>query len=142
MRRCESVRSRLVWKTDGLLIVLTNFNEPTVWEHYRLKTDLLDTRYDFPMAVNMKLTGFWEVTPCNMVGRYQYSGVVNSFEVVLLTSTNKFHVFLVLLRKLYCEPSKANRLLVVLSRLDTRQVTPLFVFMYPRTCHRSLIGEG
>ena len=27
--------------------------------------------------VSMKPTFFWNVTPCNMVDRYQYSGVVN-----------------------------------------------------------------
>jgi len=74
-----------------------------------------------------------------MVDRYQYSGVVNSFEVVFLTVVNKFHVFLVLLRELCWKPSKVSRLLAVLSLLDTRQITPIFISIYPRTCHRSLI---
>jgi hypothetical protein len=77
-----------------------------------------------------------------MVDRYQYSGVVNSFEVVFLTVVNKFHVFLVLLRELCWKPSKVSRLLAVLSLLDTRQITPIFISIYPRTCHRSLIWDG
>jgi hypothetical protein len=95
----------------------------------------------FP-PVSMKRTCFWNMTPCNMVDRYQYSGVVNSLEVVFLTAVNKCHVFLVLVRELCWEPSKMRRLLAVLSRLDTRQITPIFLSIYPRTCHRFLIGDG
>ena len=93
MRRCERYRSRLVWKTDGLFDVLTNFNETSVWEHRHLKSGSLGTRCDFFTAVTMKRIHFWNVTPCNMVDMYQYSGEVNSFEAVFLAAVNKFHVF-------------------------------------------------
>jgi hypothetical protein len=125
MRRCGSLRSHVVWKTDGLLVVVTNFNGTSVWESTATKKKLIVLIQDITSPpVSMKRTCFWNVAPCNMVDRYQYSGVVNSFEVVFLTAVNKFHKYLVLLKELFCELSKVGRLLAVLSRLDTRQITP------------------
>jgi hypothetical protein len=92
--------------------------------------------------VSIKRTFFWNVTPCNMVDRYKYSGAVNSFEVVPLTVVKKFYIFFVLLRELCWDPSKVIGLLAVRSQPDTRQITPVFLSIYPRTRHRSLIGDG